>query len=100
MESGIVIRCFAPDYIVSPYKDEAFEGGQGDLFKSGVPPEITEQGIERLKKSRIQELIVTDTVPMLEAHGFPVTVLSVAELLGEAILRIHENQSVTSLFKL
>jgi len=43
---------------------------------------------------------VTDTVPMIESRGFPVTVLSVSELLGEAIRRIHENRSVTSLFRL
>jgi len=61
---------------------------------------ITSLGIERLKKSAIQELVVTDSIPLKEDLGFPVTVLSVAELLGEAILRIHEDQSVTSLFRM
>jgi len=61
---------------------------------------ITPLGMERLRKSVISELIVTDTIPLQNASGFPVVVLSVAELLGEAILRIHENQSVTSLFRL
>jgi ribose-phosphate pyrophosphokinase len=61
---------------------------------------ITEAGIDRLKDSPIKELIVTDTVPVRKSDGFPVIVLSVAELLGEAILRIHENRSVTSLFRL
>jgi ribose-phosphate pyrophosphokinase len=61
---------------------------------------ITAAGIERLKKSSIKELVVTDTVPIRDTGGFPITVLSVAELLGEAILRIHENRSVTSLFRL
>jgi ribose-phosphate pyrophosphokinase len=37
---------------------------------------------------------------MIESEGFPVTVLSVAELLGEAIMRIHNDQSVSSLFRL
>lgn len=60
---------------------------------------ITPAGIARLKQSSIRGLVVTDTVPMVEPDGFPVTVLSVAELLAEAILRIHENRSVTSLFK-
>jgi ribose-phosphate pyrophosphokinase len=61
---------------------------------------ITSLGIERLKKSAIRELVVTDSIPLKEDLGFPVTVLSVAELLGEAILRIHEDQSVTSLFRM
>ena len=61
---------------------------------------LTDVGVERLKNSQIKELVVTDTVPMLaNLNGFPVTVLSVAGLLGEAILRIHDNQSVSSLFK-
>ncbi len=60
---------------------------------------ITEQGIERLKKSSIQELITTDSVPARDWNGFPVKTLSVAELLGEAITRIHSDESVSSLFK-
>ncbi len=60
---------------------------------------LTDGGIERLKGSEIEELVTTDTVPARDWKGFPVTVLSVADLLGEAILRIHNNQSVTSLFR-
>jgi len=71
----------------------------GDIYAAVCHATITEMGIDRLKKSPIKELIVTDTVPLLDTRGFPFTVLSVADLLGEAILRIHENQSVTSLFK-
>ena len=60
---------------------------------------VTEQGVERLKNSPIEEMITTDSVPPRALDGFPVTVLSVAEMLGEAILRVHNNQSVTSLFR-
>ena len=60
---------------------------------------LTASGLEHLRQSPIQELVTTDSVPCKDWHGFPVTVLSVAELLGEAILRIHNDQSVTSLFK-
>ncbi|MCX7006389.1 MAG: ribose-phosphate diphosphokinase, partial [Kiritimatiellaeota bacterium] len=44
-------------------------------------------------------LVTTDSVPRKRWNGMNVKVLSVAELLGEAILRIHNDQSVTSLFK-
>ena len=55
-------------------------------------------GIERLRKSVIDELITTDTVFRPPVSGVNLTTLSVASLLGEAIKRIHSNQSVNSLF--
>lgn len=55
-------------------------------------------GIERLKNSVIDELITTDTVSRPPIDGINLTTLSVAGLLGEAIKRIHSNQSVNSLF--
>ena len=60
---------------------------------------INELGVERLRKSAIDELITTDTVARSAIEGVKVTTLSVAGLLGEAIKRIHINSSVTSLFE-
>lgn len=60
---------------------------------------MTDLGLERLQSSAIRELITTDTVPARDWKGANITVLSVAKLLAEAILRIHHNQSVTSLFR-
>ena len=60
---------------------------------------LNELGIERLRNSCIDELITTDTVPRPEIEGLNVTTLSVANLLGEAIQRIHNNSSVNSLFR-
>lgn len=58
--------------------------------------------IERLSKSPIEEIVVTDTVPVSaekqERIG-KIKVLSVADLMGEAIHRIHNDQSVSSLFR-
>ena len=60
---------------------------------------LNETGLERLKASPITELIVTDTVPQHPyAPDARITTLSVAELFGEAIRRIHNNESVNSLF--
>jgi len=56
-------------------------------------------GIERLRKSTIDELITTDTVLRPAISGVKITTLPVAGLLGEAIKRIHSNSSVTSLFE-
>ncbi len=56
-------------------------------------------GIERLRKSAIDELITTDTVQRPAIDGVKIVTLSVAGLLGEAIKRIHNNSSVNSLFE-
>jgi ribose-phosphate pyrophosphokinase len=56
-------------------------------------------GIERLRKSPIDELVTTDTVLRPAIRGVTIVTLSVAGLLGEAIKRIHSNSSVTSLFE-
>ncbi len=61
---------------------------------------LSDLAIERLKKSHISELITTNSVPVRSGDGFPITVLCIAELLGEAILRIHDDESVSSLFKI
>jgi len=60
---------------------------------------LNDLGIDRLRKSDIDELITTDTVLRSAVDGVRVTTLSVAGLLGEAIKRIHHNLSVNSLFE-
>ena len=60
---------------------------------------LNDLGIKRLRKSNIDELITTDTVPRPPIEGVKLTTCSVAGLLGEAIKRIHTNSSITSLFE-
>ncbi|HTA94884.1 MAG TPA: ribose-phosphate pyrophosphokinase [Verrucomicrobiae bacterium] len=60
---------------------------------------LGQTGIERLRKSDIDELITTDTVQRPAIDGVKIVTLSVAGLLGEAIKRIHSNSSVNSLFE-
>ena len=60
---------------------------------------LNDIGIQRLRKSVIDELITTDTVLRPAIDGVKITTLSVAALLGEAIKRINTNLSVTSLFE-
>ncbi|MGZ4962376.1 MAG: ribose-phosphate diphosphokinase [Limisphaerales bacterium] len=60
---------------------------------------LNDIGIERLRKSNIDELITTDTVLRPAIDGVNITTLSVAGLLGEAIKRINCNSSITSLFE-
>ncbi|PON57100.1 Ribose-phosphate diphosphokinase [Parasponia andersonii] len=56
--------------------------------------------IERLSGGLFQEVIVTNTIPVLEKNYFPqLTVLTVANLLGETIWRVHDDCSVSSIFQ-
>lgn len=60
---------------------------------------LNEIGRQRLIDSCIEELITTNGVPVKDDCNGKIKVLSVAKLLGEAIKRIHESASVSSLFK-
>jgi ribose-phosphate pyrophosphokinase len=60
---------------------------------------LNDVAIERLKSGLIDELITTNSTP-IQTHGLPITVLSIARLLGQAIIRINSNESVTGLFRI
>jgi ribose-phosphate pyrophosphokinase len=74
--------------------------GAGEVYVGATHGVFVGQAMKMLQEAPISEVIVTDTIPLnpdWEKHR-NVTVLSVAELLGEAIKRIHRNESVSSLF--
>lgn len=77
----------------------ASKGAKG-VYACCVHPVLSGPAVQRLNDSIIQELTVTNTIPLKpEAAGKPrIKVLSVANLLAEAIKRIHCNDSVSSLF--
>jgi len=78
----------------------AKERGAKKVYVGVTHGVFAEQAIERLEQAPIDEVVITDTIPLTEqAKGFSrITVLSVAAMLGEAIKRIHKNESVSSLF--
>ncbi len=60
---------------------------------------LTDPASERIRNSNIKELIVTNTIPLPENCNIPnITQLSVAPLLGEAVMRIFHEVSVSNLF--
>ncbi|HEV2215979.1 MAG TPA: ribose-phosphate pyrophosphokinase [Candidatus Dormibacteraeota bacterium] len=74
--------------------------GAHRVLIAATHPVLTGDAVDRLKKAQIDEVIVTDSVPIApERLGPPITVLSVAPLLAEAIIRVHENRSVSELFR-
>jgi len=63
-------------------------------------PVLCGPAIERIKKSSLKNLVVTDTIPLSKDKAIgKIKVLSVASLLGEAIKRIHEEASISVLFR-
>ena len=70
------------------------------ILAAGVHGVLSGPALERIEKSPLELVLVSNTTPIddhLEKSS-KVRALSVAPLLGEAILRIHENSSVSSLF--
>jgi ribose-phosphate pyrophosphokinase len=61
---------------------------------------LADVAISRLQKSKIEELITTNSTPVRPVDGFKTTVLCVSELLGEGMKRIHNDESVSSLFNI
>jgi ribose-phosphate pyrophosphokinase len=77
------------------------ERGARRIIVTATHPVLCGPAIERLSAAPIDHLAVTDTIPLSEEarRRLPnLTVLTVSELMGEAIRRIHRNESVSSLF--
>jgi ribose-phosphate pyrophosphokinase len=74
--------------------------GARSVYAAGVHPVLSGPAIERINASEIEKVMVTDTLCLsVEAAACPkIEQLSLAVLLGEAIRRIHEGASVSSLF--
>jgi len=75
------------------------ECGAKDVYAACTHPVLSGPAMQRLEESPIKELIVTDTIALPDEKRIPkITVLSVAPLIGEAIIRIHERLSISKLF--
>jgi ribose-phosphate pyrophosphokinase len=74
--------------------------GATRIMACGVHAVLSGPAIERIKASPIEEVLVTNSIPLPEDKRTAgrITVLSVAPLLGEAIRRIHDEESVSTLF--
>lgn len=79
--------------------DALIERGAKEVYACCTHPVLSGPAVERLQNSAIKELIITNTIPLSEEKKIDkITQLSVAPLLAEAIIRIHELQSVSVLF--
>jgi ribose-phosphate pyrophosphokinase len=74
--------------------------GARQVYACATHAVFSEPAVSRLKSGIFEEVIVTNTIPLPESDRFEqLTVLSVANLIGEAIWRIHEDSSVSSMFR-
>jgi ribose-phosphate pyrophosphokinase len=79
--------------------DLAFREGATDVIVAATHGIFSGAATDRLKNSRVAEVIVTNTLPIRPEQDFDkLTVLSIAPLLGKAIKEVFEDGSVTSLF--
>jgi len=76
------------------------EHGALDIYAAVAHAVLVDVAIPRLQKSQIKELVTTNSTPVRHVEGFSVEVQCVSELLGEGMKRIHNDESVSSLFKI
>jgi len=75
------------------------EAGARRVLVAATHGVLCGQAIERIQETPIESVIITDTIPLPPEKAIPkIKILSVAPVLGEAIKRIHRNESVSRLF--
>jgi ribose-phosphate pyrophosphokinase len=75
------------------------DAGAREIYIAATHGVLCGEALRRISQAPIESLVITDTIPLKPEHKLPrIDVLSVAPLLGEAIKRIHCNESVSRLF--
>jgi ribose-phosphate pyrophosphokinase len=78
--------------------DAINDAGAKSIYAYITHPVLSGNAISKIESSSITKLIVTDSIPLGDKKCDNIEVVSVSGLLGEAIKRIQENKSVSSLF--
>jgi ribose-phosphate pyrophosphokinase len=80
--------------------DLLFESGAADVIIAATHGVFSDPAADRLKNSRVREVIITNTLPIRPEQSFDkLTVLSIAPMIARAIKEVFEDGSVTSLFE-
>jgi ribose-phosphate pyrophosphokinase len=80
--------------------DALYDQGATNVITAATHAVFSDPAVDRLKNSRISEVIVTNTLPLSQANRFDkLTVLSIAPLIARAITEVFTDGSVTSLFE-
>ena len=79
--------------------DALYDAGATEVIVTATHPVFSGAAADRLRNSKVSEVVVANTLPIPEESRFPnLTVLSIAPLLARAIREVFEDGSVTSLF--
>src|SRR5699024_10581578 len=75
------------------------ENGAKEVYACCTHAVLSGPAVKRIDESKIKELVITNTIPLPEEKQIDkIKQLSVASLIGEAIIRVHEHKSVSKLF--
>jgi len=84
---------------VTQAAEALFENGAADVVIAATHAILSGPAVDRLRNSKVSEVIVTNTLPIPEDRLFPqLTVLSIAPMIARAIREVFDDGSVTSLF--
>lgn len=76
------------------------KGAKKEIYLAATHPVFSDPAIERLKKARFSEVVVTNSLPIAPKKRFPgLTILSIAPLLAKVIQSVHEAKSVTDVME-
>jgi ribose-phosphate pyrophosphokinase len=78
--------------------DEIKKQGAMSVYAYITHPVLSGDAIKKIASSALDKLVVTDTIPLGNKNNKKIEVVSIAGLLSEAIIRIHKNKSLSSLF--
>jgi len=79
--------------------DALIDAGATEVLVAATHAVLSGPAVERLKSSKVAEVVITNTLPTSDANKFDkLTILSIAPLLARAIKEVFEDGSVTSLF--
>ncbi|HEX8834840.1 MAG TPA: ribose-phosphate pyrophosphokinase, partial [Abditibacteriaceae bacterium] len=80
--------------------NELADRGAKEIYACCTHPVLSGDAVRRIQDSAIKELVVTDTIPIPPDRMIPkITTLSVAKVCAEAIVRIHNDDSVSGMFE-
>jgi ribose-phosphate pyrophosphokinase len=79
--------------------DALFDNGAAEVIVTATHGVFSGPAVDRLKNSRVGEVVVTDTLPIPDERRFDkLTVLPIAPMIARAIREVFDDGSVTSLF--
>lgn len=75
------------------------ERGAREVYACCIHPVLSDDGVDKLARSPIREVVVTNTIALPPAKRIDkIRILSVAELMAEAVMRVHTHRSISQLF--